>query len=178
MIKTWFQGLRFKSRNQQLPHPSVQSNGLNFRFAASDDIRSLLDIERDVFEALPWTFSYFQHEISGNSRAVFIVSENSEKILGYIGLRWNRSLTDFHISNFAVRKAFQNKGIGSQLLKAAEDLSSYLKITHLTLEVSRPDLTAQGFYRKRGFESARILTAYYNDGRDAIEMEKELKLEL
>lgn len=173
MIKTWFRGFK----KQDLPVKFRQTGDLTVRLAVSDDIRALLEIERDVFTEIPWTFSHFQHEISENPRAAFIVAEKSGKILGYIGLRWNLSLTDFHISNFVVRKSAQNAGIGSQLLSDAQDLARGLKISHLTLEVSRPDLKAQGFYRKRGFESARILTAYYDDGRDAVEMEKDLDLD-
>jgi ribosomal-protein-alanine N-acetyltransferase len=172
-IKTWFLGLR----KQGLPLRARRFGELNYRLANKDDIESLLEIERDVFEEIPWTYSHFQHEISDNPRATFIVAESSEQILGYIGLRWNLPHTEFHISNFVVRKSQQNTGIGSQLLIIAEELASNLKISHLTLEVSRPDFKAQGFYRKRGFESARVLAAYYNDGRDALEMEKELTLE-
>ena len=174
MIKTWFH-LADKGLEDLIKFDSV--NGVSYRFAKREDIKDLLEIERDVYEEIPWTYSHFYHEIVESHYAAFIVAEQKLKLIGYIGMRWDRKLTDFHVSNFIVRRNVQLQGIGSRLLFHGEELARSLKILRLTLEVDRANLKAQAFYRKHGFDSARIIEKYYSNGDDALEMEKELVFE-
>lgn len=172
MIKTWFH--RSKKSSEVSDFKFKNAKTVDFRFATEADIKQLLAVEREVYEEIPWTASHFKHEINENRYACFIVAEESGIILGYIGLRWDRKHTDFHISNFIVRKTEQGQGLGSELFDNALELSKILEISKMSLEVALENRGAQGFYRKRGFESERILSHYYSDGNDALEMLKEI----
>ncbi len=48
-------------------------------------------------------------------------------------------------------------------------LKSY-KVAKVFLEVEESNLTAQGFYRKVGFNSLRISKGFYSDGENAVIM--------
>jgi ribosomal protein S18 acetylase RimI-like enzyme len=63
-----------------------------------------------------------------------------------------------YISSIAVAPVDQGKGIGSQLIKFAEQ--RYRERTHLFLLVSSFNLRAQQFYRRHGFESVGELKDY------------------
>jgi ribosomal-protein-alanine N-acetyltransferase len=171
MIKTWFHAFK---PSEISPLSFKNSPEMSFRFAGEEDIKDLLSVERDVYEDIPWTASHFKSEIVTNRFSTFIVAESSQIIKGYIGLRWDRKFSNLHISNFIVMKSWQHKGIGTQLFDYALEFAKINGIGKMSLEVGRDNQEAQGFYRKRGFESIQILESYYADGSDAVEMEKVL----
>jgi ribosomal-protein-alanine N-acetyltransferase len=146
-----------------------------FRTATRADVKELLAIERDVYDgAVPWTATHFTREIENNPEAVFIVAERNKQLVGFIGLRVWLMREELHITNFAVATSRQHQGIGRGLMAQALELAQNLNAKKLSLETPRDNLVAQGFYRKQGFEAIEIRMAYYDDGKDALTMEKQL----
>ncbi|MDR1606595.1 MAG: ribosomal protein S18-alanine N-acetyltransferase [Streptococcaceae bacterium] len=146
-----------------------------YRISESEDIVSFLAIERDVYEGeTPWTFSHFEHEIKANDWAIFLTAEANGQIVGFIGARFIPEKNAVHLSNLAVRSAYQRQGIGSNLVKRMTQLMGQLGIERLTLEVKRDNLAAQAMYRELGFETKEILTRYYDNQLDGLWMEKVL----
>ncbi|OGO18473.1 MAG: ribosomal-protein-alanine N-acetyltransferase [Chloroflexi bacterium RBG_16_50_11] len=90
-------------------------------------------------------------------------------IAGFSGI-WMMA-DEAHITNLAVRRQYQGKGLGQMLLIATIDLAVGLKASFMTLEVRASNLTAQSLYAKYGFTQMGIRRGYYLDNReDAIIM--------
>ncbi|MFC4653326.1 ribosomal protein S18-alanine N-acetyltransferase [Lactococcus nasutitermitis] len=179
ILKTTFKGF---SPRRYLDMDDIvlesERNGVHYRLAERTDIVDFLAIERDVYEGdLPWTFSHFEHEIVQNDLAFFVVAETEGKVVGFIGARVINHGQNIHITNLAVRQAFQKRGIASTLIQQIIQLMTALGKGEMTLEVRRDNTQAQAIYRRNGFATEQLLPAYYDDGGDAILMVKKLKNE-
>jgi len=90
-------------------------------------------------------------------------------IVGFSGL-WMMA-DEAHITNLAVHRQYQGKGLGELLLIASIDLAAELKASFMTLEVRASNLVAQSLYSKYGFIQMGVRRGYYLDNReDAIIM--------
>ena len=71
-----------------------------------------------------------------------------------------------HITNIAVRRKYQRRGLGELLLIATIDLAQEMRASMMTLEVRASNTTAQSLYRKYGFVEVGVRRAYYVDNRE------------
>jgi ribosomal-protein-alanine N-acetyltransferase len=93
-------------------------------------------------------------------------------IAGFSGI-WMMA-DEAHITNLAVRKEYQGRGLGGLLLIATIDLARELKASLLTLEVRVSNLVAQKLYSRYGFTQTGQRRGYYLDNKeDAIIMSTE-----
>ncbi len=93
----------------------------------------------------------------------FLVSV-SEQIDGYIVFG-----PDGHIVSMAVRPERRRRGIGTKLINES---IAYCSGKSLHLEVRMGNLGAQEFYQHLGFEKRAEVSSYYDDGEDAVLMER------
>ncbi|MFC1874040.1 ribosomal protein S18-alanine N-acetyltransferase [Chloroflexota bacterium] len=82
-------------------------------------------------------------------------------IIGFAGL-W-LMVDEAHITNIAVRLAYQRRGLGELLLISLINIAQELKASIVTLEVRVSNTTAQGLYLKHGFNQTGIRQGYYVD---------------
>ena len=75
------------------------------------------------------------------------------------------------IATIAVDPRYRRRGIGRALLHACE---SRLGVPRSRLTVRISNQAAISMYEKDGYKTKDIWQAYYNDGEDAMLMEKEL----
>jgi ribosomal protein S18 acetylase RimI-like enzyme len=75
------------------------------------------------------------------------------------------------IATLAVDPRYRQKGVGRALLHACE---SKLGVPRVRLTVRPSNHAAISMYEKEGYTTTDIWKAYYNDGEDAMVMEKEL----
>jgi len=73
------------------------------------------------------------------------------------------------IATIAVLPDYQRKGIGRSLLHACEE---QLKTPRLRLSVRASNQAAITLYERESYRTTDIWKGYYNDGEDAIVMEK------
>ncbi|MFH1650872.1 MAG: ribosomal protein S18-alanine N-acetyltransferase [Chloroflexota bacterium] len=79
-----------------------------------------------------------------------------------------------HVTNIAVRREYQGRGLGKQLLIAIVETANRLNASFLTLEVRASNTSAQQLYRKFGFRETGRRKGYYLDNReDAVLMSTE-----
>ncbi len=109
-----------------------------------------------------------EDDLSNNPFSHYIVYYENEKLVGYINyyLIYDR----IEIANFNVLEEYQNKGIGTKLLKFLIECYDQ-KITNITLEVRSNNLKAINIYKKMGFKEKAIRKNYYKD-IDGILMER------
>ena len=79
-----------------------------------EDIPSVVDIEEESFTT-PWTQEIFEHEMTGNNYAYYIVAVEDDEVIGHCGM-WI-VLDECHITNVAVRKRLRGNRIGEGLMQ-------------------------------------------------------------
>jgi ribosomal-protein-alanine N-acetyltransferase len=85
-------------------------------------------------------------------------------LVGFAGI-WVMA-DDAHITNLAVRKEYQRRGIGELLLLSVIAMAGELKASIMTLEVRASNLPAQSLYRKYGFTQVGVRQGYYLDNKE------------
>lgn len=149
------------------------SKDIRYRKMGVEDIPVVVEIEQEAF-AIPWTQEVFEHEMTGNDYAHYIVAVDDEEVIGHCGM-WI-VLDECHITNVAVRLHMRGNGIGEALMREAIALCKEMDVRLMTLEVRTTNYTAQNLYRKLGFQDGGIRKNYYtDDDEDALVMWVEFK---
>lgn len=78
-----------------------------------------------------------------------------KKIIGAIFLRKCERDTSWKISRIFLKKEFQNKGIGSEILKKIE--KKYFCVQEWIVETPQKNIKSQKFYKKNGFVEQEII---------------------
>ena len=87
------------------------------------------------------------------------VAEIDGRVEGYISIEVHREEKEFlYYDDFCVGEKCRGMGIGSVLMKRAEEYAGSLGISAIVLHVEESNVSARGFYEKRGFTLLR------NDG--------------
>jgi len=121
------------------------------------DINEVVNIEKQVY-TWPWSPWIFFQELIAPER-YYVVAEVGGQIIGYAGLQW--VLDEGHVTNIAVRKEWQRRGIGSLLLENLIVKAKKLNLKFLTLEVRASNRAALSLYKKFGFVVEGIRKNYY-----------------
>lgn len=138
----------------------------------AEDVQEVYDIEKNTF-AIPWSLKSFLNDINNNKCARYLVACIDNRIIGYCGI-WI-ILDEGHITNIAISKDFQGKGIGFSLFESIIEYSSNLCVKYITLEVRKSNIIAQNLYKKLGFYSVSTRKNYYEDNHeDALLMVSEI----
>lgn len=149
------------------------STTLLLRKAKKSDIEQVLKIEKESFKA-SWSKSSFLSELKQDPQiGLFYVAEKDGEIVGYIILHLYEK--GVHIINIAVKKNQRRKGIGSMLIKKAEEIAIERNIPLLVLEVRVSNTPAIQLYKKLNFETVHILKDFYGNKEDALLMIKKVK---
>jgi ribosomal-protein-alanine N-acetyltransferase len=136
------------------------------RIVRSNDshIDGIYEIEKSVF-AVPWSKKALYEDIVENILSYYVtaLSEKEKRVVGYGGMWLVQD--EAHVTNIAVDKAFQGKGVGSAILEALIRKCEISGIRYMT----------QRLYQKFGFKAEGIRKGYYSDNKkDAIIMWKYL----
>jgi ribosomal-protein-alanine N-acetyltransferase len=135
-----------------------------------EDIPAVMEIDRDSFPN-PWPENTYRYELRENRASHLLVIQSREPsgIVG-VGGYW-LVVDEAHISTFAVRPEWRNRGVGSVLLNGILRQAAGLGAASAMLEVRAGNLVAQSLYRKFGFTNVGIRKEYYKDnGEDALLM--------
>lgn len=164
----------FKKKQYSPKEPVIDGITYLVREITSEDIKQLLQVERLVYAGkLPWTKSAFLSEIYSRFKHLYLCISHEARIIGFIGIRIFRE--DGHITNVAVIPEYQGHGIGSFLIQEIEAYARKQQCDILSLEVRIGNRDAQRLYRKMGFVSRTVKSAYYNEtNEDALDMVKYL----
>ncbi|MDF2790986.1 ribosomal protein S18-alanine N-acetyltransferase [Neobacillus niacini] len=134
-----------------------------FRYMKEEDIDQILEVEHASF-ATPWSREAFYNEIYNNKFAVYIVLEEDQKIIGYVGA-WV-VIDEAHITNVAILPSYRGKKLGEALLRKMMTVAKDMGARSMTLEVRVTNNVAQSLYRKLGFQNGGIRKNYYTDNQE------------
>lgn len=135
-----------------------------------DDLEQVMKIENENF-SVPWTETgFFTFLIREDT--LFLVAQEKEEILGYCGVVMVQDEGD--ITNVAVKKSWQNQGVGKKLMEELVKSTEQEGVARLFLEVRASNEPALRLYRNMGFVQTGIRKNYYEEPReDGIVMMRE-----
>lgn len=107
------------------------------------------------------------------SGGVWIV-RNHHELAGAAVLLFRKNSGIARLYSIVVAPEFSGLGLGRALLERCEQEAIERECGRIRLEVRVSNTRAIDLYRRYGFTDMNRLTAYYDDGEDAIRMEKKL----
>jgi len=133
------------------------------------DLDQVMELEKAIFPN-PWRRSFFLADIN-RPQGLSIVAEDEGVVLGY-AVAWGTQET--HLANLAVEEHERRQGIGGKLLDEVIAFARRSKANSLYLEVRISNTIARKFYSERGFVPTYQRKGYYENGEDAVIMEREV----
>jgi len=159
--------------------------GFSVRDFHSDDFETLWRIDQQcfapgisysraellVYVRVPGSFTIVAEEAGSESASERAAGKR--EILGFIVANLNRARAG-HIITIDVVPQAQRTGVGSALLRSAEERLGKLGCKWIRLEAATDNATALSFYKRHGYSVARTLPQYYPNGVDAYVLKKDL----
>ena len=135
---------------------------LDINLAELSDIKGISEIENEFF-SFPHTEEQIKFEIEDGNHIV-ITCKNNTELIGYCIM--TVIIDEAFISNIAVKKAYQNNGIASQIMEYILNYLKSISVSSLSLEVRESNIAAISLYKKYGFEIESILEGYYSKPKE------------
>ena len=134
------------------------------------DISQIAEIEKRCFSD-PWSEQAFE---SGMNSPFFygILFEEGGQVCAYACEMV--IFEDAEILNVAVVPSFRRRGLGKELMLSLENYAKNKGAERLLLEVREGNIPARGLYEKQGFEAYGVRKNYYEDGENAVVMQKKI----
>ncbi|MBP3311954.1 MAG: ribosomal protein S18-alanine N-acetyltransferase [Butyricicoccus sp.] len=129
---------------------------------AERHLKALAEVERQCFHE-PWSEAALREEL-GNEKNLFLVAEEQENILGYVGCQ--TVLDEGYITNVAVAPAARRRGIARALLQKLTEHAQARKLTFVTLEVRKSNAAAIALYAGQGYEQVGIRKGFYREPQE------------
>lgn len=116
-----------------------------------------------------------RHWIKADNAIMLVAISAEQALLGYcLGFKRRNSHT-LRLYSLATASAARGTGIGRQLLTEAERQARALGCNCLRLEVAENNQVALALYAKQGYQQFGFVPDFYEDGQNAVRMEKILK---
>jgi ribosomal protein S18 acetylase RimI-like enzyme len=132
------------------------------------DLNALRRLENICFEQDAWPL-FDLIAVLTFPDVVRLKAVEDNRMVGFIAGDPRPSQGFSWIATVAVLPEYQRKGIGRSLLHVCE---AQLKTPRLRLSVRASNQVAITLYEKEGYRTMDVWKAYYNDGENAIVMEK------
>jgi len=144
---------------------------INIRDFRPEDFEELWRMDQECF---PAGISYSKVELRAyiRQRGAFTLVAEDAGIRGFIVAHGGSS--SGHIVTIDVSPRGRRSGIGSLLLRAAEDRLRLGGAQAVGLETAVDNLSALSFYKRSGYSVVGTWPRYYSNGVDALVLKKEL----
>jgi ribosomal-protein-alanine acetyltransferase len=143
------------------------------RPARLQDLDALVAIENRSFDIDRFSRRSLRYLLTKANAETFVYEEQGS-VLAYAMLLFNTGTSLARLYSLAVDPELRGKGIGSELIEAAEASALGHDCSYLRLEVRRNNDTAIRLYEKRGYKRIGLLPDYYEDHMEALRYEKLL----
>jgi ribosomal-protein-alanine acetyltransferase len=139
------------------------------RTATLDDVPAIAELERSLFGADAWTRAAVVEEVGGPGRCAF-VAVDGDRLVGYAVTMAVADVVD--LQRIAVPPDSRRRGVAGALLAAATGRAREDGATRMLLEVGAANTGARAFYTAAGFTEIARRRRYYQDGSDALVLER------
>ena len=134
-------------------------------------LNDCMDLDQKSLNGI-WTKSQWEIELTDSKRICLgVMNFKTKKLLGLCSA-W-LVLDELYITFIAVDPMNQRKGIGKFLLSDLIKRSKSLQINHIFLEVKQNNEPAKALYNSMGFKTVGKRSNFYQDGGDALLLNKE-----
>ena len=146
---------------------------MRLRAFRPEDLQTLYEIDQACF--VPG-ISYSHKELTafiGHRLSQTWVAEEGDEIIGFL-IAQREAGRILHIITIDILQAWRRRGVGSELMEAAEHWAGDQGLRLIGLETAQDNQVAQRFYEARGYRKVGEISRYYSDGTNAWVMVKEL----
>ena len=148
---------------------------LHVRIASKPDAEAIAAMSRDLIEhSLPWTW-----RAERVARAIAAANTNVVVVREQVGLDafgimeyWD---DDAHLVLFAVNKARQRQGLGTEILRWLEASAKAAGSQRIRVEARRDNVAARSFYNEHGYHEVAVKSRMYSGMLDGIQFTKYLR---
>ncbi len=137
-----------------------------------EDFETLWHMDQECF---PPGISYSKQELKAYIRRrgsfTLVATDDENRVSGFIVVHDGPT---GHIITIDVDTTARRSGVGSLLLRAAEDRLRGAGSRAVGLESAVDNLAALSFYKRHGYNVIRTWPRYYSNGVDALVMKKDL----
>ncbi len=149
--------------------------GFIIRDFQPEDLETLWHMDQECF---PPGISYSRQELKAymshrGSFTLVAMEPEENKVAGFIVVHRGAA---GHIITIDVSAAARRSGVGSLLLRSAEDRLRAAGCRAVGLEAAVDNVSALSFYKRHGYSVIKTRPRYYSNGIDALVMRKELTL--
>lgn len=149
-----------------VPTPDTQVR-VHIRWMIRRDMPEVLGIEQASFQPA-WREEEFLRVLRQRN-CIGMIAELDERVVGFMIYELHKH--KLQILNFAVHPEFRRAGVGSRMIAKLVGKLSPQRRSKILLYVRETNLSAQLFYRSRGFKAIEVAREYYEDsGEDAFVM--------
>ncbi|MFG1495895.1 ribosomal protein S18-alanine N-acetyltransferase [Saccharospirillum sp. HFRX-1] len=146
---------------------------MQFRPATAADLDALIQLERDCFDSDRISPRSMRRFLKRNS-PIFRLAEQDGEILGYGLLLCHKGTSLARLYSLAVSPRAQGQGLGRQLMTQLEQAAETAERRFIRLEVRTDNAAAIHLYQSQGYKIIGKRAGYYEDGGDALCLEKRL----
>lgn len=153
------------------------TDAVEIRSAQITDLPQLLTLEAVCFTGDRLSRRSFTHFIKSGPHELLVLTENGQ-LIGY-ALNLYRAYTNLgRLYSLAVLPQARGKGYGGRLLQAAERSVQARHGVFMRLEVNVANQNAIELYQRNGYKVIGRIARYYEDGGDALRMERRMRREI
>ena len=149
-----------------------EAMAFTLRDVQPEDFESLWRMDQECF---PPGISYSRQELKAYMRSrgsfTLVATNEQREIEGFIVAK---SGSTGHIVTIDVGRRARRSGVGSLLLKGAEDRLRAGGCLRVGLETAVDNIAALSFYKRHGYAVIRTWPRYYSNGVDALVLKKKL----
>lgn len=149
---------------------SIPTNGALIQPASWRDLSSLRHLERVCFPKDAWPLLDLVGVLSFPN-IVRLKAVDGETMVGFVAADPSKTVNTAWIATIGVLPDYQRRGIATALLSACEQR---LQANKVRLCVRASNVPATQLYRRLNYQHVSIWPAYYQDGEDALVLEKQL----
>lgn len=150
------------------------SDACSIRVAQRTDLDALLALESACFSSDRISARSFRRFIKAE-HSQLLVLESAAALVGYILLLYRSGTNLARIYSLAVDPQQRGKGFARALLTAAEQAAAERNTAFIRLEVDARNSAALALYSSLHYHRFGLIAGYYQDGGDALRMEKSLR---
>jgi len=151
--------------------PQQSKPAILIRRARPDDLAALLELEESSFTGDRLNRRRMRHWLAAANGAL-LVAEVAGEVPAYALLIYRRNSRIARVYSLAVAARARGRGLAGQLMTALEADARSRHCTRIRLEVAAGNSAARQLYEKLGYRTFAVYPAYYEDGGDALRMEK------
>jgi ribosomal protein S18 acetylase RimI-like enzyme len=143
------------------------------RKARLEDLDVLVELENEAFATDRLSRRSFRHLLTRGNASILVMEEES-RLQGYVLLLFSRATALARLYSIAVSRKARGRGVGAELVAAAEEEAIRHDCAWMRSEVRRDNEASLALFRGAGYRQFEVVPGYYEDGMAALRFEKAL----